>query len=502
MFRSIFSNWVGLLTIGLMSFFITPFMVHRLGDFQFGIYALAFSAVDYFDLLAQGIRSTLQRFTGRLSEARDRENLNSLFSTALIVTLVVGAFIAVVFIGLSTILPSFFKLVPVERHLFASLVILLGVNLGSGVPAALLGSYLCGLHRFDLYNALAIVRQGVRTILILIVLLHGQGVLAIAGCVLAATLICLPLNWWMIRKIDSGVRFEKKLVKLETARELVTFSFWTLLNNAGQLLRDSTDSIVIGRVLNAALITPFAVASRLVEYFRPVIASMVSPLLPRMSQLDGQGRYEDMNRIFLNMTRLSALASFAMGSMLVLHGRSLLLLWVGPRYVSSYPILVLLSIGAIASSAQLGTVSTLIAKGRHRAYGIWTLGEGLANLILSIIWARRYGIVGVALGTAVPLLVVKLTLQPWYVTRVLNMSLGEYFGKALARPLIACCLFLGLCGLTSGFQADSNIWHFLLTLIWQSVVLLVLAYTLGLEKSDRNMLQRHFPGLARIVSST
>lgn len=107
MFRSIFSNWVGLLTIGLMSFFITPFMVHRLGDFQFGIYALAFSAVDYFDLLAQGIRSTLQRFTGRLSEARDRENLNSLFSTALIVTLVVGAFIAVVFIGLSTILPSF-----------------------------------------------------------------------------------------------------------------------------------------------------------------------------------------------------------------------------------------------------------------------------------------------------------------------------------------------------------------------------------------------------------
>jgi O-antigen/teichoic acid export membrane protein len=500
MLRSIFSNWVGLLTIGLMSFLITPFMIHHLGDFQFGIYALAFSAVDYFDLLAQGIRSTLQRFTGRLSEARDRENLNSVFSTALVVTLVVGAFIAIVFTGLSTFLPSFFKLVPLERHLFARLVILLGVNLGSGVPAALLGSYLCGLHRFDLYNALAIARQGLRTILILIVLLNGQGVLAVAGCILAATLFCLPLNWWMIRRIDSGVRFERTLVRLQTARELVTFSFWTLLNNAGQLLRDSTDSIVIGRVLNAALITPFAVASRLVEYFRPVIASMVSPLLPRMSQLDGQGRYGEIRRLFVDMTRLSALASLAIGSMLILHGRTVLLLWVGPQYVSSYPILVLLAIGAIASSAQLGTIHTLIAKGRHRAYGIWTLGEGLANLILSIIWARRYGIVGVALGTAVPLLVVKLTLQPWYVTRVLNMSLGEYFSKALARPLIACGLFLGLCGLTSGFQADRNVWHFLVTLSWQSLVLLTLAYTLGLAKSDRNMLQRHFPALARTGS--
>jgi O-antigen/teichoic acid export membrane protein len=502
MLRSIFSNWVGLLAIGLMSFLITPFMIHRLGDFQFGIYALAFSTVDYFDLLAQGIRSTLQRFIGRLSDAKDRESLNSVFSTALAVTLVVGAFIAVVFFGLSAVLPSFFKLGPVQQHLFARLVILLGINLGLGVPAALLGSYLCGLHRFDLYNLLAIVRQGVRMILIIIVLLRGQGVLAVAVCILLATLFCLPLNWWMIRWIDSGVRFEGRLVRMRMARELASFSFWTLLNNAGQLLRDSTDSIVIGRVLNAALITPFTVASRLVDYFRPIITSMVSPLLPRMSKLDGEGRNMDIQRLFLDMTRLSALASVAMGSMLVLHGRTLLLLWVGPKYVSSYPILVLLTVGAIASTAQLGTLHTLIAKGRHRAYGIWTLGEGLANLILSIIWARRYGIVGVALGTAVPLLVVKLTLQPWYVTRVLNMSLGEYFGKALARPLITCCLFLGLCGLISGFQTDSNVWHFLVTLSWQSLVLLFLAYTLGLEKADRSMLQRHFPALARIVSPT
>ena len=499
MLRSILSNWVGLLAIGLMSFLITPFMIHRLGDFQFGIYALAFSTVGYFDLLAQGLRSTLQRFVGRLSDARDRQALNSVFSTALAVTLVVGTFIIVVFFGLSRILPSFFKLDPAQQHLFAKLVILLGINLGSGVPAALLGSYLCGLHRFDLYNLLGIVRQAVRTILILVVLLRGQGVLAVAVCVLMATLICVPLNWWMIQRIDSRVKFALGLVRLRTARELLGFSFWTLLNNAGQLLRNSTDSIVIGRVLNAALITPFTVASRLVDYFRPIITSMVSPLLPRMSQLDGQGRHEDVERLFLDMTRLSALASLAMGSMLVLHGRSLLLLWVGPRYVSSYPILLLLTVGAVASSAQVPAQHTLIAKGRHRAYGIWTLAEGLANLVLSVVWARRYGIVGVALGTAVPLLVVKLTLQPWYVTRVLDMSLGGFFGKALARPLAACGLFLIVCGVTSGFQANSSMWHLLVTVGWQSLVLLILAYTLGLERSDRKMLQRHFPALARIV---
>jgi O-antigen/teichoic acid export membrane protein len=499
MLRSIFSNWIGLVMIGLISFLITPFMVHHLGDFQFGIYTLAFSAVGYFDLLTQGIRSTLQRFVGRLSGAGEREALNSVFSTALAVTVVVGAFIVAVFFGLSWVLPSFFKLAPSQQHLFARLVILLGLNLGCGVPAALLGSYLCGLHRFDLLNFLEIVRQGLRAILIVIVLLRGEGVLAVSGCVLAATLTAVPLNWWMIRRIDSELKFAATLVRLRTARELVTFTFWTLLNNAGQLLRDSTDSIVIGRVLNAALITPFSVAARLVDYFRPIVTSMVSPLLPRMSQLEGQGRHEEIQHLFLRMTRLSAVVSLAVGSMLVLQGRSLLLLWMGPRYVSSYPILVLLTVGAIASTAQFGTLPTLMAKGRHRAYGIWTISEGLANLVLSIIWAHQYGIVGVALGTAVPLLVVKLTLQPWYVTKVLDLTLLRYFGEALARPMAFGALFVVFCGFTTGLQANGSVWHLLGTVSWQGTVLLILAYFIGLDRSDRQIVRERFPTIARIL---
>jgi O-antigen/teichoic acid export membrane protein len=499
MLRSIFSNWFGLLAVGVMSLLITPFMIHRLGDFEFGIYTLAFSAVGYFDVLAQGIRTTLSRFVGRLSDPDERDALNSVFSTAIVATLVICLLTIVVFFGLSRVLPAFFKLSPVQRNLFAWLVILLGLNLGSALPAALLGSYLCGLHRFDLFNLLSIVRQGVRAILTVVVLLRGHGVIAVAVCVLVSTLTCVPLNWWMIRMIDPGVKFEKRLVGLRTARELLNFSFWTLLNNAGQLLRDSTDSIVIGRVLNAALITPFTVASRLVDYSRPIVLGMVSPLLPRMSRLDGQGHHEEIRRLFLHMTRLSALLSLAIGSILILQGRSLILLWVGQRYVSSYPILVLLVVGATASSAQLATPMTLTAKGRHRAYGIWTIGEGLANLVLSVIWAHRYGIVGVALGTAVPLLVVKLTLQPWYVSRVLGLTLREYFGKSLARPLAASAIFLVAGGIIFGFQANGSIWHLLVTVGWQALILLTLAYTVGLERSDRKMLRQRFPLLNRVV---
>lgn len=497
--RSVISNWANLFAEGLLSLLIMPFMIHHLGDFMFGIYTLAFSAVGYFDVLTQGIRSTLQRYVGRLSGASDREALNAVFSTALAVTIGLGAFIIAVFLGISTVIPAFFRLNGAQQHLFAWLVILLGVNLGTGVPTALLGSYLCGLNRFDLFNIVSVTRQTVRTLLFWIVLVRGHGVLAVGVCVLISTLLCLPMSWWMIRRIDPEAAFATRLVSLRTARELLVFSFWTLLNNAGQLLRDSTDSIVIGRVLNAALITPFTVGSRLVSYMRPIITGLVSPLLPRMSHLDSQGRDKEMREIFINVTRLSALVSLAIGAILILHGRTLLLLWMGPRYVSSYSILVLLAVGAISSSAQLGTPVTLTAKNRHRAYGIWTIGEGLANLALSVFWAHRYGIVGVALGTAVPLLAVKLTLQPWYVARVLRLSLVDYFVGALARPLAACGVFMVVCGVVSGFQANGSIPHLLLTLTWQGALLLILAYTIGLNSGDRKLIQSYFPYVARLV---
>lgn len=499
MLRSIFSNWVGLVAVGLMSFFITPFMIHRLGDFQFGIYTLAFSAVGYFELLAQGIRSTLQRFVGLMSGKQDRHALNAVFTNALALSLIISILLIALFVGLSQVLPAFFKLRHDQQYLFAWLLILLGLNLGPGIPAALLGSYLCGLNRFDLFNLLTILRQGVRTGLIVVVLLRGDGVLAVAVCVLISTLVCFPINWWMIRRIDPELRFITRRLNIQTSWELLAFTFWTLLNNAGAILRDSTDSLVIGRVLNAALITPFAVASRLVAYFRPMITSMVSPLLPRLSNLEGQGRRKEIQRLFLSMTRMSALASLAIGSLLVIHGRSIILLWVGPRYVSSYPILVLLTVGAVASAGQFGTLQTLTALGRHRAYGIWTAGEGLANLFLSIWWAHKYGLVGVALGTAVPLLAVKLTLQPWYISRVLKLPLTEYFGKALARPLIACGIFLSLCFFTSNLQANGNIWRLFAALAWQGAVLVVLSYVVGLDSSDRTVIRRRFPIVARVV---
>jgi len=47
MFRNVFSNWLGLLITGAISVVLTPILIHGLGDFNYGMWILAGSVLEY-----------------------------------------------------------------------------------------------------------------------------------------------------------------------------------------------------------------------------------------------------------------------------------------------------------------------------------------------------------------------------------------------------------------------------------------------------------------------
>ena len=53
-----------------------------------------------------------------------------------------------------------------------------------------------------------------------------------------------------------------------------------------------------------------------------------------------------------------------------------------------------------------------------------------------------HGLLGVAMGTIVPMLVVKIIIQPWYALKAAEMNAWEYLRKGLGRPLLVGLLFV------------------------------------------------------------
>jgi O-antigen/teichoic acid export membrane protein len=486
MIRSIFSNYIGMLVSGVVAFLVTPILIRSLGDFHYGMWVLVASVLDYYGLLDIGIRTTLQRYVARCHGGDQRDSLNRTLMTAMVISIAVAILIGVLTSAFAGVLPGLFHVTRADRTLFAQVLFLLGFSVAVTFPARVLGAYLCGLQRFDVYNLAGAGTSIVRAGLLVMVVRSGRGIHGCAAVELVVAVLSLVVHWILVHWIDPEINFDLRKARWSEFRELLSFSFFVFISQVADLFRFRLDSLVVARWLNVALVTPFNVAARLVDYFRYVTAGIRGPLMTELSSMEGQGREQELNDLFLRTTRVTALTSLFLGSFLCLNGKMLLALWVGKRYVlSSYPTLAALAIGRVAATVQAPSVMLLLAKGKNRPLAFWSLAEGLINLALSIYWAGKYGILGVALGTAIPMLAFKLFLLPWYTLYVSKISVREYVTAAVGRPLLALLGFLAIIRLGTFIPDDFSPLSLLTSIVWQGSVYGLLTYAIGFTAAER-----------------
>jgi O-antigen/teichoic acid export membrane protein len=235
-------------------------------------------------------------------------------------------------------------------------------------------------------------------------------------------------------------------------------------------------------------VTPFSIAARLLYLFRQIIVALASPLMAGMSALDSQGRDEELRRLFLRASSMTATCSLLLAAHMLLNGRSLIRLWVGESFDMAYDIALVLTLGYVVALGQQPTVDIVLVRGQHHLRGLLSVGEGIANIILSVYWARKYGLIGVALGTTVPMLVSHIAIQPWYALRVIGLSGGRYLRDALARPLIVCAVLLGCSWLITRGRPPGGVLQFAWTVLWETALFALLAYFFVLTAHERSRL--------------
>src|SRR5262249_31361775 len=80
----------------------------------------------------------------------------------------------------------------------------------------------------------------------------------------------------------------------------------------------------------------------------------------------------------------------------------------------------------------------LFGMSKHGTWAKATLIEGLANIALSIALVRPFGIIGDAVGTAVPLAVTTTCFLPWHLCKQLQIRMATYLREAYLLPLALC----------------------------------------------------------------
>lgn len=431
------ATWFSLLIHALISFFLSPLVLHRLGDASFSVWVLVFSFTGYFGLLDLGIRSSIVRFVAHAAAQKDEDQLRRLLATSLGFYSVAALFVLLL-AGVGWYhLHSLFKL-PISLLPAARLLLLLGgVSVALTFPLSVFAGALEGLQEFARVQLTQTVITIIRGLGIAVGLVQGGGLITIGFITVGANLAGHIVLMYMAHNrlpFSLSVRH----VDPRVLRKMLHHGAFAFIIVLAEKLRFHSDAIVIGALLSSSAITVYAIAAKLVEYSTYAVRSMAQIFTPMASQFHAKGDQRQLERILLAGNRACAFVVFPIVTTLIVLGRFIIQVWVGSKYVSGYLILVLLIVPRGLYLAQSASTRVLLGTGRHQILAWVLLAEGVANICLSVMLIPHFGILGVALGTAIPLTFTSVVFLPWHVSQRLGVPVATLARSALLLPIGLC----------------------------------------------------------------
>jgi O-antigen/teichoic acid export membrane protein len=429
---------VSLAATTVAGFVLMPFIVHRLGDHNYGYWALVASVLGYYGVLDLGIVTAVQFQVAKSMGDRDSDSVNRTISTAFFAFTVLGLVIFALTIVFAS-LARFFITSASDLSLFRIVLLLMGAGFAVGFPGRAFMGAISAHLRFDLGASIGILVLILRTTMIVIIIGGGGGVVSLALISLLGDAVGYVLNYIVLRRIQAGLRISPALASWHTFKGMFNYSGYALIIQISDQIRFSIDGWMVSVFVGISAVTHYAIASRLSQAFLALIIACVGILSPWFSQLLGKSDFDGIRQVFMVGTKVSAAISTIVALSLMLYGHAFIERWMGPHYVDAYWPLVLLVAAIYCDVSQLPSVSYMFGVARHRFLAWLTLAEGISNFGLSIFWARHYGMIGVALGTLVPMMIAKLFIQPTYVCKHLEIRISKYV-KLLARSVLPSAL--------------------------------------------------------------
>ncbi|MGH7199708.1 MAG: lipopolysaccharide biosynthesis protein, partial [Planctomycetaceae bacterium] len=442
----------------LIGVVLMPFVLGVLGDATYGTWIFINAIAGYSGLMYLGFGEATGRYVARHHERGEWEHLNRVVTGVLAVYLVMGAAVVLLAGLLAWLAPHLHDWDGRSITEIRGVILILGVTVAIGMIGSVFGGVLIGIQRFDLERGLTMLAGLVRLALTLAFLSSTRPLLTLAVIYLIITIIenggHMLAAFTQARQLSPRPRH----FCLKTLRECTGFSLFALVDDAARQLIHATDSIVIGVVLGAQAIVPYFIAHRLCQFLGAPVLHVARVFMPRAGQLHAAAEAEPLRRL---AARGVGLAFLLMAGCLIgaaFFGDELIRVWVGGGYGESHRVLIVLLTAATAAVPMMVLRGALFAMGRVRVPALIYLLEAVTNLVLTLVLIGPLGLLGVALGTAVPLLVCELGLLLPYAARSLQMSCSRLLIAAVLPQLSALPALLAYSAVVSAWLPAPESW--------------------------------------------
>lgn len=497
--RSLASNWLSLGAGIAISFFLSPFVVNKLGAAWYGVWAVAAQFTGYLFLLDFGVRESVIRYTSKYVARGQRPQLNRVLSTALALY---GGITPLTLAGIAIVvwrMPYWFNLEPQYWSDARIAMALAGATISSTFLFNVFIGVMMGLRQWEITNALGIALNVIRAALIVVFLWHGSGIVAVAaiqfGIATVSGLVTAILAIWMLRRRGMAFRF----VWLDArrfrafARRIFGYGFYVIVNNVGEKIITAADAIIVAVYLPIASVAYYAIAGSLVGYLRALLGSTASLFNPLASHLHALGQRQAVTEAFMLGVKINVVVTLPVAAVFALLGNRFVGLWMGEEFAGpAGEVLTILAVASVITAPQWVFSSVLYGISRHRIIAVLRIIEAIANLGLSVVLVQWIGLRGVALGAAIPSAIIVMVVLPIMAARAIGLDLHRYYFDAYLRPLLAVLpMALAAYWIRQSWPAQSLVYFFAEVAVL-CLLYLPATFAITLNASERRSLVQRF----------
>ena len=464
MLKSISSNWsLNLLQI-LVFMVLTPFAAQALGREAYGLWEIVVATAGPLQLLALGLPMATVRAVSAASAGDDPDAASRAVGTSFSMTLILGAIAATIGLAVFGSFEAFlidgdhWKGLGPERAADARLALaIMLAHVSAGFALALPYAVYAAHEDFVARNL--IMGGGLLLkLLATVVFLSLRADLAVLAAIqigIAAFEFCVAFA--VSRKRHPNVQLRPRRIAWPEARALLSFSLFAFLLNMGALLAFRIDALVIGANMAPEQAAVYGFGNKIFDPFINLILGIGMVLMPMAAAESKRGNLPAVRDAFLKWSKIAATIVCLIGGYLMVLGPAFLDMWLGDEYVAeSGRVLQLLMVSFFLFLPVRGVaLPVLMGLGRAKWPGIGLLAMGLMNLGLSVLLIGEHGLIGVALGTAIPNVLFSLGFA-YAACRATGVGFGEWLGYAFGRTLLAAAASAGLLALVADHVSISG----------------------------------------------
>ncbi len=484
--RSVFSNWTGRVCGLGITFFLTPFIVHTLGNESYGIWAILMSFTNYYALADLGVRAAATKYISQYVGIQDQESTSKIIITTLFVYLAIAVCFSLVVLSIAWLFPFVIELSQ-EKTSTVRYVILLS---GGAVAIQLLGQVFSAMlhsrQRFDLTNVVAVSSQLITALGYVIALRAGFGLMGMAAVTLVSSMLArTSLAVLAIRIFKdlsfSFYNFDRNMLKL-----VFKFARTSFLTNTARRLTQYVGTLIIGLIYGPAAVTFYAIPESLSRQLESIAKGITSVIDPLASRLNAQGKKDSLIMLLILAPRFLLAYALSVAVLLFTHGEGFISFWIGPEYATeSYPILCVLALALVGRLASSPLRSLLRGVGQLRVLVIAAVLEMMIVLIAGPIFAFQFGLAGMAWAILSSKILIGAIFLPVNCCRVFDFPFSKFVHSVVWKPICVAIATLTVAVVLAVFYPSTSFFIHLIQMMSIALCAAMATFLLCLDRSQK-----------------